>query len=64
MINEFKKIMMKPESLPDHNQVAALLTEELKWEESFKISQDQLSILAEAASIAYEEGKTISFDDL
>lgn len=66
MISELKDIMIKLESLSDEDQkqIAIWLIEELKWEELFKKSQDQLSGLAEEAIQEYKAGKTTSFDDL
>jgi hypothetical protein len=56
----FSEVLKEIEVLSDNeqNEIASLLSEELKWSKSFAKSQDLLSSLAEEALAEFRSGKT------
>lgn len=64
MISELKKAIEKAEKLSEDKQriIADLIINEIGWDDSFKQSQDKLSILAEEALEEYKKGKTKPLD--
>lgn len=64
MITELKKAFERAEKLSADEQrvIAGLIIDALDWDESFKQSQDKLSILAAEALEEYKKGKTRPLD--
>jgi len=64
MPNQVKKAIQKIEELPQAQQeeIAKLILEELSWDQTFEVTQEQLSSLAREATKEYTSGKTSSKD--
>lgn len=64
MISELKKAIEKAEKLSEDKQriIADLIINEIGWDDSFRQSQDKLSMLAEEALEEYKKGKTKPLD--
>lgn len=60
MITELKEVIHKVEQLDAKEQleIANMLNEELKWDNTLSNTQDELSILAKEALHEYKSGKT------
>lgn len=60
MIDQVKKAIDQIEKLPKERQleIAQLILDELKWEESFQKSQKELSTLAKEALKEYKSRNT------
>lgn len=60
MITELKEVIHKVEQLDAKEQleIAIMLNEELKWDETLNNTQDKLSILAKEALHEYKSGNT------
>jgi len=60
MTEQVKKVFQKIEQLPEKEQeeIAKLILEELSWEQTFAITQNQLANLASEATREYRSGKT------
>jgi hypothetical protein len=64
MIDQVKRAIDQIEKLPKERQleIAQLILDELKWEESFQKSQKELSTLAKEALKEYKSGNTSNKD--
>ncbi|HEX5112191.1 MAG TPA: hypothetical protein VFV79_05050 [Saprospiraceae bacterium] len=60
MTNQVRKAIRIIEELPKNEQeeIAKLIMEELSWDRTFEISQEELSNLAKEANKEYQSGKT------
>ncbi|HYV92200.1 MAG TPA: hypothetical protein VE978_10470 [Chitinophagales bacterium] len=66
MVPEFEQLISRIEKLSsdDQKRLAALIENELKWDETFAASEDKLAILAEEALKEHREGRTRPFEEL
>lgn len=64
MIDQVKRAIEQIEMLPVDRQleIAQLILDELKWNETFERSQNELSTLAREALEEYESGNTSDKD--
>lgn len=64
MVTELKEVLQKVEQLKEDEQraIANLLQQEIAWEASFEVSQEQLNKLANEALHEYRSGKTKQTD--
>ncbi|HLT92958.1 MAG TPA: hypothetical protein VKZ56_00280 [Membranihabitans sp.] len=64
MIDQVKRAIEQIEMLPVDRQleIAQLILDELKWNETFQRSQNELSTLAREALEEYESGNTSDKD--
>ena len=60
MISELKKAIEEAEKLPetDQKRIAALILDEINWDQTLQQSQRELSTLATEALEEYKKGKT------
>lgn len=64
MIDQVRKVIVQLEKLPEQRQleIAQLILDELKWDETFQRSQHELSTLAREALEEYKSGNTFDKD--
>lgn len=62
--DQVRKAIVQLEKLPEQRQleIAQLILDELKWDETFQRSQNELSTLARVALREYESGNTFEKD--
>lgn len=64
MISELKSVISKVEQLKDEDQryIAKMLQDEIKWDDTFQNSQNELNKLGQEALKEFNSGKTKQSD--